>query len=419
MLQEKEDLKNKWPGDVKAQNNAFEYIRNDLERYRADIKKWMEVNKNNLNEPAVLRDMQPNIRSFNLDPFIIDVGAKKLKHYYPVYKIDAPTLEKCKADKPQWVAVSFPVETKEDGNQQYELYRAMLEHFNYDYVYNYYFNPEKVKNMPYKPVNEALLNATLDGYRKKSYWQKPTSATAGAANNSLPANVHFMDDFAGDTPGSKPAGWFFSSIGQHAVITTLKNQPGNWVQLGYANEIKPTTLKTPLPQNFTLEYDVATSDFAGRYGGSVILNLDSWSANATQNKTGNSVSVKIEIGAGNENDFNNNNYRGYVNIELNKVPEVNEQNFSKGATYKNELREFTNKKNKVHLVLKINNGELTVMIENKKIVAAKDMKLTYGGDCKDCTIPAGLKFNTISWKNTTNDSDNVKAYISNVKITKD
>jgi hypothetical protein len=175
LLQEKEELKAKYPTDEKSQHYYYEYSKKDIERYRTDIQKWMDLYKNNLDELAVVRDMQPNIRSFNLDPFLIDEQAAKLKHYYPIYKINDATLEKCRADKPQWVAISFPVETKEDGNQAYEMYRAMLNHFNYEYVYNYYFNPDKIKGIAYKPVNEALLNTTLDGYRKKGYWKKTDS----------------------------------------------------------------------------------------------------------------------------------------------------------------------------------------------------------------------------------------------------
>ncbi|MCP9753539.1 hypothetical protein [Ferruginibacter sp. HRS2-29] len=418
LLKEKQDVEAKWPGDVKAQNDAYDYRKKDLERYRAGIKKWLQVYKNSLNEPAILRDMQPNIRSFDLDPFAVNDMAKNLKQFYPVYKLDADILAKCKADKPQWIAVWFPIETKEDGNQQYEMYRSMLEHFNYDYVYNYFFDPEKIKGIAYKPANEALLNATLERYRKKSNG-RTTAVVKQVSNVALPSNVYFMDDFTSNAAGSKPSGWYFSTIGKHAVVTTLSDQKGNWLQLGYNNEVTPTTLKKPLPQNFTLEYDMATSDFAGRYGGSAILVLDTWNANTGPNKAPTRATLKIEIGAGNENDFNNNNYRGYLNIDLNKVPEVNENNYNKGDYYKNELRAFTNKKSKVHVALKINRGEITVFINDKKTEGSKELKLAYGGDCKDCTIPAGLNFNSIYWKNTTSDEANVNVYISNVKITKE
>ena len=174
-----------------------------------------------MNEPAVLRTMQPTIYSFEMspDPFIISKYEETSKQYFPVYKIEPAVLEKCKTEQPQWITISFPYKTKEDGNQLYEMYMAIIENFNYDYAYDYFFSPEKVKGKPYKPANEEQLNARLDGYRKTSFVQKKTPI------NTLPANVYFMDDFAGNADGSKPAGWFFSTYGKHSQVTTLKNYP--------------------------------------------------------------------------------------------------------------------------------------------------------------------------------------------------
>lgn len=76
-------------------------------------------------------------------------------------KIDTATLAKCKTNNPRWIAVSFPYETKERGNQLYEIYTAVTQNLNYDYIYNHFFNPEKVKGIAYKPANEEQLNAWL------------------------------------------------------------------------------------------------------------------------------------------------------------------------------------------------------------------------------------------------------------------
>jgi len=415
---EKEDVENKWPGNIKAQQEAFEYRKKNIEKYRVNIQQLREKHKNTLNEPAVLRTMQPTIYSFEMspDPFVITEYEETSKQYFPVYKIEAAVLEKCKTEQPQWIAISFPYETKEDGNKLYEMYRSLTEHFNYQYVQDYFFNPEKVKGIAYKPVNEELLNATLNSYRKKGYSKSNAPVTA------LPANVFFMDDFTGNTDGGKPAGWYFSMSGKHSMVTTVKNNPGKWVQLGYNNPLSSTGMKKPLPENFTLEYDIVTDgEFSSSTGGaaSLILNTRLSNTDGSENIYNNGTRVTINIVSGNEASYNDNNYQGNIKIDINSSPSVNKQNSSEGISYTYPLREFTNKKTKVHVAVKINDGTLTVFINDKQVVASADFKMAYGGDCISCGLPAGTKFNAVFWKNTTNNAENVKVYISNLKITKD
>lgn len=415
---EKEDVENKWPGNIKAQQEAFEYRKIKIEKYRVNIQKLREKHKNSLNEPAVLRTMQPSIYSFEMspDPFAISQYEETSKQYFPVYKIEPAALEKCKTDQPQWIAVSFPYETKEDGNQLHEMYKAITENFNYEYVYNYFFDPEKVKGKPYKPANEEQLNARLDGYRKTSHVQEKTPI------NSLPANVYFLDDFTGNADGSKPAGWFFSTYGKHSMVTTLKNNAGRWVQLGYNNPLSSTGIKKPLPENFTLKYDLATDgEFSSATGGaaSLILTTRPSNSDGSENIYNNGTRVNIDIASGNETGYENNNYNGNIKIDIHSAPSVNMQNSSEGIFYTYPLREFTDKKTKVHVAVKVKGAILTVFINNKQVAVSTDFKMTYGGACISCGLPAGTRFNGIFWKNTTSDAENVKVYISNVKITTD
>ncbi|MGZ8558807.1 MAG: hypothetical protein ACXWWC_10755, partial [Chitinophagaceae bacterium] len=209
---EKEDVENKWPGNIKAQQDALEYRKKNIEKYRVNIQQLREKHKGTLNDPAVLRTMQPTIYSFEMspDPFVISPNEELAKRYFPVYKIEPAVLQKFNTYQPQWITVSFPYKSKEDGNQLYEMYRAITENFNYGYVYDYFFNPEKIKGNPYKPANEEQLNERLKAYRKKNSSEKPMTTT----KNNLRANVFFMDDFNDNADGSKPAGWFFNTYGK-------------------------------------------------------------------------------------------------------------------------------------------------------------------------------------------------------------
>ncbi|MGZ8544492.1 MAG: hypothetical protein ACXWV0_04305, partial [Flavisolibacter sp.] len=228
--------------------------------------------------------------------------------------------------------------------------------------------------------------------------------------------------FTRNADGSKPQEWFFSTSGKHSIVTTLKNDPGKWVQLGYNNPLSSTVIKKPLPADFILEYDMVTDgEFSSGTGGaaSLILNTRSSNTNGSENIYNNGTRVTINIVPGNEADYQNNNFRGNIKIDIHSAPSINKENGSEGIFYTYPLNEFTNKKTKVHVAVKLKDDILTVLINNKQVAVSTNFKMTYGGTCISCGLPAGTRFNSIFWKNTTNDAENVKVYISNVKVTKD
>lgn len=417
---QKEKINSQW-SDTKSREDAYAYQQKEFDRYRNAIHKWREKYKAQLNEPAILHNMQPTLISDffgDMDPFAISDIEKSQHHYYPLHKVTAAVLEKCKTAQPQWIAVWFRYQTKENGNQLYEMYRSMTEHLNYDYIYNYFFDPEKVKGVPYRPAKEEELTARLNAYRKKM----PTAAAVASGTTTLPANVFFADNFSGNSESGAPANWYFRKYGKHAFIAAVKDQPGKWLQLGYNNPVSPTLLKKPLPENFTLEYDMATDgDFSSRTGGAVTLSMNTRSPqqDGTETMGGNGTQITITVESGNEADYDNNNYRGVINTRINSLPAVNTQNFSEGISHTYALREFTNKKTTIHVAVKLKSGVLSIFINNKQVAVSTDFKMAYGAACAVCGIPAGSRFSSLHWKNTTNDADNIKTYIGNIKITKE
>jgi hypothetical protein len=401
---------------VKRRESFYAYQENEFERFRKGIRKWLDVYKDHLNEPALVNHLQPTINDFygDIDPFKKSISDP----VYPVYKITKEVVEKCKTDKPQWIAAYYYYENKERGNQLHEMYRSFTENLNYEYIYNYFFDPEKVKGKSYTAANEDQLKARLDNYRKKI-----TAATNPVTNNvALPANTFFFDDFSSSSEDGEPVNWFFRKFGKRAVVTTIKNQHGKWLQMGYNTPVNPSLLKKPIPENFTLEYDMVTDgDFDSRTGGAVSLSLNTRQATAdgTEVNGGNGTKVSMEIISGNERDYDNNNYRGIVRIKINSTPEVNNENYSGGLVYEYPLREFTNKKTKIHVAVTVKNNVLTVFINNKAVAISTDFKMAYGGKCINCGIPAGTTFKSIFWSNATNDAEHIKVYMSNIKITKE
>lgn len=401
---------------VKRREDFYAYQDAAFDRTRKGIRKWLDLYKNRLNEPALVNHLQPTINDFygDIDPFRKSISDP----VHPVYKIPKDVIEKCKTDKPQWIAAYCYYENKERGNQLYEMYRSFTEHINYEYIYNYFFEPEKVKGKPYTAANEAQLKARLEEYHTKNVVSINPTISVSTTNSG----AFFSDDFSSSKEGGDPANWFFKRYGKHAVITTIKTQPGKWLQLGYGTAVHPSLLKKPLPQNFTVSFDMATDgDFESRTGGAIRLSLNTSAptADGTEITGGNACRINMDIIAGNERDYTNNNYMGALNITINANPDENKQNYSEGISYAYPLVEFTNKKTTVHVAVTIKNNAVTVFINDKPVAVSTAFKLAYGGKCINCGVPSGTKFNSIFWNNTTNDADHVKVYMSNVKITKE
>ena len=413
LQQKKEDVARQFPAE-KTQNEAMVIEQEKVKTYREKLKALKDKYSSRLNEPAIIRDMQPTIHTVDgfMDPFQLDGLSTDLKQAYGVYTYEPSVYEKCLTDQPQWIAINFPYATKEDGRKKYEMFRAITEHFNFDYVYNYFFNPSLVKGQPYRPVNEELLKNTLASYSKRAYWKN--SASTGAA---LPPGVLFQDDFANNETGARPAGWFFSSYGKAAQVTTINGLPGKWLQLGYNNKLDPTALKKPLPENFTLDYDVATDPgYTTRTGGAIRLNLSGGLKGDSKTALTN---IEVEITSGNEANFSS-NYRGQAKIQVISYP-IDKTNMvmDGGGEAIMPQMVFTNRANKVHIRLQKKGTIVTLFINNKPVATSSEFKTKYGKPCSYCLIPAGIQFSTINWSNTTDDSENIRAYISNVKIAKE
>lgn len=414
----KKFIDQQFAGNPRGAASAYEVWKKNVEQYRLNIQRLETKHHSTLNTPAVVNDANLTLQSFEVerDPFVITQNQQNYKQFFTVYRYSSELLQKCRSDQPQWLAITVPFKTKEDGNQEYEMYKAVIENFNYEYAYNYFFNPEKVKGISYKPANEASLKVRLDAYRKKS------NETATVSKKTSAPNILFEDDFSTNTIGVNPKGWYISSTGESSKVSTPKDENGKWLKLGYNNPVSPFTLKKPLPQNFNLSFDVVTDEFSSRSGGAVVLYMSTYPLTGLgeENKSKDGAWIQLTIRAGNANDLTNNNFSGEAKLELHTTPPLFRENFNEGAFYTKSLTDFSNKKRKVNVQLHFSNGVISLFINNQLAAASlKDMKLSYGGVCKDCRIPAGFFFNTIRWENFTNNAKETGVYISNISITKE
>ncbi|MBE9463590.1 hypothetical protein ACFP1I_11715 [Dyadobacter subterraneus] len=358
--------------------------------------------------------MQPSMFSFETDPdiFKIDNFGKGLNQAFQVLKLDAATMAKLNDITPLWIAVAFPFEKKDRGNQLYELYTAMSQNINYDYIYNYFYDPDKIKGKTYAPSNAGELKARLDSYRNTTAEKK--DLTAKKLGN-LPAGVVLFDDFSQEQVGSKPAGWHFSSTGKTHVISKIEGENGNWLKLGYSTELTPATLKN-LPENFSLEYDVVTSAFDGRWGANLTMELKG-SKKGSDGVTYSS-GLKTSITAGNQSALDeNHNYRGELKIDLLNYPSKMDYN-DKGGYFTEAQPVFTSKKRKVHIQLIKKGPLISLFLNGKEFTNSSQFKTKYGKPCGDCSIADGLLYTGFVIRSFTQEPDLVDCFIGNIKVTK-
>ncbi|WP_462220814.1 hypothetical protein, partial [Ferruginibacter sp.] len=209
------------------------------------------------------------------------------------------------------------------------------------------------------------------------------------------ATVFFFEDFSTTAIGNKPMGWQakFANAGTTGVVTNPEGLDGNWVELR-GHYINATVLKKPLPQNFTLTYDIAVSQ------------------NFTWGAKGLTMQLSKETSPGNAESF----------IKLKLRPGSNgsdgeatlETKFPFPPGYSNSTKWYVakgfsnNKKdNRITVTIKKTAERLQVFIDKTKIAEYEK------------AIPAAHLFNALSFDCSGNSAENDKFYISNIKIVKD
>ena len=225
----------------------MKYLNENNEKRILCLKNNKEKYKNRLQEPAQIYTDQPSILLENVPDIFEGTGAGSVKLF--VYKIDPVVAELCKTDKPQWIVVTWHGDvTSPVGKHQHE---SIINNFNFDYVYNFFFDPEKVKGQPYKPLRSPVFKAAV----------VVTASSAANEKNTADKNVHFFDDFSTTGAGQKPIGWDArdNREGVSSAVTTIDETPTKWAVVD-GNSMSPKALKKPLPPNFTLSYDVVVPE---------------------------------------------------------------------------------------------------------------------------------------------------------------
>jgi len=302
---------------------------------------------------------------------------------FPISKVNKKAQELCKSDQPQWLVIRWDLGMQ---NSRYfiHLHESILNNFNFNYVYNFLFDPEKVKGQSYKPL------------RSPSYKEAVVvnEASVASKKNSSDKNIYFFEDFSTTAIGKNPIGWQATlSSGTSAVVTQLDGLDGTWVELK-GHHINATLLKTPLPQNFTLSYELAVPQ------------------NFTWGAKGLAFQLSKETSAGNAESYLNIRLRpGFSGRDGEAIIATELFNNPPGyyGTKNTTAPGFSNNKkyNRITVTMKKKEELLQIFIDNNKIAEFEK------------AIPAALLFNAMSFAHGKSDGETEKFFISNIKIAKD
>ena len=111
-------------------------------------------------------------------------GKEGVNTTFRIQRVKKATLELCKTDQPQWLIIRWTLGMPNEAFNIH-LHESILNNFNFDYAYNYFFNPEKVKGLSYKPLRSPAYKEAV----------VVTEASEITMKNNADKNVFFFEDF--------------------------------------------------------------------------------------------------------------------------------------------------------------------------------------------------------------------------------
>ena len=243
---EKQKIDRDNKGNQKSIDYFTGYLNTNHEKRMAVLKSNKDKYRARLQETAEVWTTEPGVLLENYSDVFEGNGGTPTR--LPVYTIDPRVVELCKTDAPQWIVMSWTAHLNDPISLS--LHEAILNNVDFQYIYDYFFDPGKVKGQPYKPLRSPSFTETVVA-------GKPSET---ATKNAADPAVVFFEDFSSSAVGKKPLNWrsTLDSTGASSVVTELKGLDGHWAAMG-GMQISPTVLKTPLPRDFEVSYDVVAA----------------------------------------------------------------------------------------------------------------------------------------------------------------
>lgn len=204
---------------------------------------WLkEKYKDRMNEIAELKN--------NEDPGAYDISSYRKgqrdmfdndgRKSFPIYKIPNHTLDQAKkTNQPQWILIYWQPE--------YHLHESILNNFNFEYVYNYFYGNNKVIE-PYKPLRSPA-------YKEPIVVEKASVTTIAATKDK---SIFFFEDFSTTSVGKYALRWSSTqnTKGKKAEVLRLDGDNNHWLELRN-HTVSSLGVKTALPQNFEMSFEVS------------------------------------------------------------------------------------------------------------------------------------------------------------------
>src|SRR6187401_954312 len=250
VLQKYADETHKIARDNKGNQRSIDYFTGYLNTNHAKRLAVLKSNKEKysarLRETAEIWTQEPGVLLENYaDVFEGNGGSAKRM---TVYTIDPKVIELCKTDAPQWIVMYWTAGLNDPISLS--LHNAILNNVDFQYIYDYFFDPDKVKGQPYKPLRSPSFTEPVVAGK----------ASEAATKSATDPAVVFFEDFSSSPVGKKPINWHstLDNTGATSVVTELKGLDGHWAAMA-GMVIKPTGMKTPLPRDFEISYDVVAA----------------------------------------------------------------------------------------------------------------------------------------------------------------
>lgn len=379
------DIREKNKDNQKSIDYFTGYENENYKKALNTFAKLKEKYRNRLNDWALIPSLFDYIDFTNGEDLftgrpVDDAGS--IAERFPVYKFAPGVVEQSKQDKPLWIRVTWYWTMSEERMRH--MHESIINNFNFQYLYDFFYAPEKVKGQPYKPLRSPYTKEVV------VVTEKSSAAKKAAQDNSF----HFFEDFSSNPAGQKPAGWYSetSQQGSYSKVITLPGAGEKWLEVKGHNGLIPNHLKKPLPQNFEMSFDIA------------VPKGFTWGAKA------------FEVYLGTEGSYIENGRRLLLRLKPGfdgRAGETSLQgNFGTGyfagAKAYYDAPGFSNNGdiNHIKVMLKKQGEALEYFIDGKPVAFIPK------------AIPAGAAFNWLQFNHSRSDAPAEKYYITNIKISK-
>ena len=371
---EKQKIARDNKGNQRSIDSFTDYLNTNHEKRLAVLRSNKEKYQARLQETAEIWTQEPGPLLENYaDVFEGNGGTPRRLQ---VYTIDPRVIELSKTDAPQWIVMYWTAHLNDPISLG--LHDAILNNVDFQYIYDYFFDSAKVKGQPYKPLRSPSFTETVVAGK----------ASAAAAKNAADPAVVFFEDFSSSAVGKKPLNWksTLDNTGASSVVTELKGLDGRWATMA-GMQVTPTGMKTPLPRDFELSYEVVAAQNYRWGAKGLTLKLSKTGGPASF------LSVKIRPGFDGR--------QGEVEIE-GRFPGAPEyMNGSKWVGAPGFSNNALN--NRVTVTLKKKGDVLQVFVDQTKVAEYEK------------GIPPGLQFDAMSFDLQGNTADE-RMFISNIRI---